>query len=123
MTFTYNGDLATDLDRIRFAIDDTVDGTGIKPNGDNFTDEELEGLLADEGTVGRTVAAVFEKLAGSYARLVDTKIGPRDEKSSQTAQMYASLAAQKRKEHGYATGNNVITVGAFDEGLSEDEPD
>jgi hypothetical protein len=121
MTFTYTGDLATDLDQIRFHIDDVIEDTGIKPNGTNFSDEEIEGLLAVEGSVGRTVAAIFQKLAGAYARSVDTKIGPRDEKSSQTAKMYADLAKQWRENYGYPSGVSGVTTGTINLGIDEED--
>lgn len=109
MTFTYLGTLATDLDKIRFKIDDTVSGSGVKPNGGNFTDEEINGLLAIEGTVERTVAALYEKLATVYARYIDTKIGPRDEKLSQIRDSYFQLAKTQRDLYG--TGVSTIRFG------------
>jgi hypothetical protein len=103
MTFTYAGTLATELDEIRFKIADTVSGSGVKPSGGNFTDEEISGLLSKEGSVGRTVAAIFENLAGIYANYVDSKIGPRDEKLSQRAASYRALAKQWREQYGFGS--------------------
>lgn len=104
MTFTYAGTLATDLDYIRFKIQDTAASpSGIKPLGANFTDEEIAGMLAIEGTKERTVAAIYETLAVSWANYVDTKIGPRDEKLSQVAARYAALATEWRDDYGSST--------------------
>lgn len=103
MTFTYNGDLADDLDEIRFKIQDTVSGSGPKPSGTNFTDEEINGLLTIEGSVERTLAGLYEALATIWGHYVDTRIGPRDEKLSQVADRYLKLAEKQRKEYGYAT--------------------
>lgn len=109
MTFTYDGTLTTNLDKIRFKIQDTVSGSGIKPNNGNFTDEEIAGLLAEEGNnVNRTVAALYEALATVWANYVDTKIGSRDEKSSQAAARYAKLAEKWRDDYGY-TGTTLVT--------------
>ena len=123
MSMTYLGDLSTDLDQVRFAIQDTTSGSGVKPNGVNFTDEEILGLLAIEDTVGRTVAACYEVLATAWAQYVDTRIGPRDEKLSQISERYRQRAATERQTHGYNTGNNVLSVGLFDEGISADDTD
>lgn len=110
MTFTYVGTLATDLDKIRFKIQDTVSGTGVKPNGGNFTDEEIAGLLTVEGNnINRTVAALYEALAVVWANYIDTKIGSRDEKLSQIANRYAKLAEDWRNTYGYS--GSTITTG------------
>lgn len=109
MTFTYLGTLATNLDYIRFKIGDTAASpSGIKPLGANFTDEEIAGLLAIEGTKERTVAAIYETLAIVWTNYVDTKIGPRDEKLSQVAARYEAMAKQQRDQYGY--GSPRVTV-------------
>lgn len=122
MAFTYIGDLSTDLDKIRFRIQDTVENSGPKPLNGNFTDEEINGLLTIEGTVGRTEAALYETLESAWANYIDTEIGSRDEKQSQVAKRYAAKAARARKDYGYSEGNNIITIGMFDEDISENEP-
>jgi hypothetical protein len=102
MTFTYLGTLATDLDTIRFKVQDTVENSGVKPNGGNFTDEEIAGLFAIEGTIDRTVAALYEALATVWSNYVDSEIGPRNEKLSQIAARYQKLAADWRSNFGSA---------------------
>lgn len=119
MTFTYNGDLATNLDEIRFQIQDTVENSGVKPSGGNFSDEEIAGLLTLEVTVGRTIARLYETLGTAWAKYVDTKIGSRDEKLSQVSKNYFALASQWRAKHGGGSGF-TISIGSLDEGISED---
>ena len=109
MTFTYAGTLATDLDEIRFKVQDTVSGSGVKPAGGNFTDEEIAGLLTIEGTVERTVAALYEALAAIWGNYVDTRMGARDEKLSQVADRYWKLAKQWRQDYGY--GATTLATG------------
>lgn len=121
MTFTYLGDGSTNLDQIRFHIGDTVSGSGKKPAGGNFTNEEIGWLLTDEGTVGKTVARLFETLAAEWSVYADTKVGSRDEKLSKIADHYFSLAKQWRAEHGGGSGT-TITVAAFDEDISANDP-
>lgn len=110
MTFTYDTTLATDLALIRFQIQDTAASpSGIKPLGGNFTDEEINAMLAIEGTVNRTIARMYEVLSVAWANYVDTKIGPRDEKLSQVAARYAALAKQWRDDYGY--GATTLSTG------------
>lgn len=109
MTFTYAGTLATDLDKIRFKVQDTTSGSGPKPNGGNFTDEEINGLLTMEGSINRTIAALYETLAMAWATYVDSQIGERRESLSQVADRYSKMAAEWRKEYGH--GSVSISAG------------
>lgn len=109
MTFTYAGTLATDLDTIRFQIGDTVENSGVKPNDGNFSDEEINGLLAREGTAERTIAALYENLAAVWARYVNTRIGPRSEELGKVADNYLKLAKQYRDDYGY--GRTTLRTG------------
>lgn len=122
MTFTYTGTLATDLDFIRFKIGDRTASSGPLPGtgtATNFTDEEINGLLSEEGTKERTVAALYEMLGAAWARYVDSKIGPRDEKLSQVSARYFALAKQWRDDYG-SSGSDLF-VGYLNEGLNEPE--
>ena len=67
MGFTYTDTLLTDLDKLRYAIQDTVADQGIKPNGSNFSDEEIGGLVTLEGSWQRATAAAFEALSSIWA--------------------------------------------------------
>ena len=111
MAFNYDGTLTTDLDTIRFRIQDTVSGSGVKPLGGNFTDEEITGLLTIEGGVNRTVAALYESLATIWSIYVDTEIGPRDEKLSQVAKNYANLAKKWREDFGFGDTTGTLATG------------
>lgn len=66
MTVTYNQALATDKDRIRFYIQDTVEGKGPKVSDVNFSDEEIAGLVTLEGSWQAAVAACFEALSANW---------------------------------------------------------
>jgi hypothetical protein len=67
MAFTYLGTLATNLDKVRFYIGDTVSGTGVKPDGSNFTDAEINGVLTVAGTWSAAVVQILRNLASLYA--------------------------------------------------------
>ena len=107
MTFTYVGDLSTDLDKVRFYINDKVASSGPLPSGTNFTDEELGGLITAEGSWERAVAASFETLSAAYAGLVDFAIGPRKENLSQTADRFGELANDWRDKYGTSTSSTT----------------
>lgn len=118
MAFTYIGDLSTDLDVIRFEIGDTIEDAGIKPNNANYSDEEINGILAIEETAGRAIARLYGNIALLYAPYVDSKIGPRDEKLSQRGKAYAALAKQWRED--YPPLGVSMTSGYIDFSFDED---
>ena len=122
MTFTYLGDLSTDLDTIRFKVGDTVSGSGIKPNGGNFTDEEINGLLTLEGNVNFTIGAIYKANANAWANYVDTRIGPRDEKLSQARDYWMKVSKKWDDENGTSSTSSV-TVGTINFGIDEEDED
>lgn len=115
MAFTYIGDLSTDLDEIRFTIGDTVANSGPKPNGGNFTDAEITGLLLREGSIIRTVGKIYQVLAATWTRFVDSKIGPRDEKLSKIAEGWRKQWQDYVAENG--SSSTDIVLGYFVENL------
>jgi hypothetical protein len=128
VTFTYVGTLATDLDKLRFSIGDTssTTGAGIKPDGTNFTDEELSGLMTAEGSWQRSVAGAFEILAATYARFVDITLGPRKEALSQASGRYHKMALDWRKKYGQAATVGVgsrapIRIDGYSSDIASDE--
>lgn len=99
-TITYTGDLASDIDKVRFHIQDTTADSGPKPGGSNFSDDEITGMVTLEGSWQRAVAGMFEVLAGLWGQYVDTAVGSRRQSLSQTAERYAKLAAEWRTQYG-----------------------
>ena len=125
MTFTYLGDGSTNLDRVRFRIQDTVSGSGPRPSGGNYTDEEINGVIADEGDWERGVAGMYEVMAAEYSKYVDISTGPRKEWLSQAAKQFASFAVQWREMYGAGTSsvatNNIIKVDGYSQDIAADE--
>ena len=124
MTFTYLGTLATNLDKVRFFLDDVTENSGPQPGGGNFTDEEIGGLLTAEGSWQKAVAAGFETLAGMWSQYVDTSIGPRRQSYSQTAQRYEGLAKTWRRRsgsHARAGSRAVTRVDGYSNDVAADE--
>lgn len=112
MSFTY--DLATEVGRLRLALGDTADGAGVKPDGSNFSDEELAYFLAVEGNVvDLATARACEALATAWANVADLTVGPRSEKLGMVATRYAERGASLRSGT-LATG--YITLGSSETG-------
>ena len=126
MTFTYEGNLSTDLDKTRFYVQDTVEDSGPKPGGSNFTDEEIEGVDDITGSWQRTVYALFQTLAAIWTHYVDITIGPRRESLSQVAKSYRDQAKAWAKEHNIMPGiqvAGVIRVDGYSDDITSDDVD
>jgi len=125
MAFTYVGTLATDRDKVRFYIQDTVESAGPKPDGKNFSDAEIDGLVTNEETWGRAVAAAFESLTAIWRTLYTFSADGGTYHRSNVADGYAAFAAQWRKKYGYS-GSTVSTsaltrVDAYSDDIASNE--
>ncbi len=121
MAVTYVGTLLTDLDKIRFAIGDTVTSAGPKPADANFTDAELTALVTVEGTWQRATAAVFENLAALWAKHVTFSAGDMSATQSDVAAMYDSQAKTWRMKWGSAAATGSGSSGVIRaDGYSDD---
>jgi hypothetical protein len=123
MTFTYIGSLATDLDQVRFAIQDKVLQAGPLPDQGNFSDEELAGLITREGDWPRAVAAAFEALEAAWSTHADIQVGQRREAYSQIAARYGRLADKWRRDHGHSAVRALAVIPVRSDGYSGDEGD
>ena len=112
MAFTYAGTLATNLDKARFYLQDTVENSGPKPGDGNFADAELSGLITAEGSWQRAVAAGFETLAAAWRRYPDFKADGLTLNRSDIADGYAAQAKVWRAKYGSASsgaGSRAVT--------------
>lgn len=103
MPTTYN--LATDIGKLRLAIGDNIltSRRGVKPDGTNFLDEELQVFLDEEGTVGRAAAAACEALQAAWAVYTDIFVGGRAGRSeylSKVTTAWGAKAVLLRKKYG-----------------------
>jgi len=97
MTFTYDASqLQTSmLMRMRMELDDTESGRGVKPNGGNLQDEELEAIIAEAGGDFYTaMAKTCRLLATQWARYADVSAGKTSERASQVSIRYQQRAAE-----------------------------
>ena len=101
MAFTY--DLASSdadellISRVRLELGDTVEGTGVKPDGSNISDEEISLILdASDDDVMSTVVSLADILARHWANTVDVTTGPRREALSQASKRWRDIADDMR---------------------------
>ncbi len=124
MTFDYNlshSDATKVLiSKVRFEIGDTVLDTGPRPNGTNFSNEEVEYWLdAESDHTMRASAAGLETLARQWSLVPNTRLGPHGETASQIAEAYAKRAAELRSQYGYG---NTTKAGGFAIGTLPSDP-
>lgn len=101
MAFTYV--LTTSVGKLRLEIGDTTSGSGVKPDGSNFSDAELEYFLDQEGTVGRATARACEALATAWSTVANLTVGPRKEELGEVAKRFAERAKALRVQFGGAS--------------------
>jgi hypothetical protein len=126
MAFTYVGTLATDLDRVRFSLGDTVSGAGPRPADGNFTDAEIAGLIALEGSWQRAVGAGFERLAAEWTRYPNFSTDGLRVDRSDIAAGFQAQAAKWRKDFPRPVGVKVagqITKDAYSDDVTSDAVD
>jgi hypothetical protein len=124
MAFTYVGDLSTDLDKVRFHIQDSTENSGPLPGDGNFTDAELNGLITEQGAWQRAVAAAFDVLGSAWAIYADKTVGPRSESLSQIAERYEERAEKWREKYGLAdtAGTSFLRrIDEYSDDVSHDE--
>jgi hypothetical protein len=111
---TQTGGTIASISQVRLELGDTVDGSGVKPDGTNFTDVEITYFYATEGNSVRGAAArAAEALARAWARMADTKAGPLQKNYSQVSKQWSSFAAELRDQigGGYAVFGGKLARG------------
>lgn len=119
MSFTYDFAVDAAVSRVRLAIGDTVFGSGIKPDGTNFSDEEIRAILSETNDDIDAATYVFLKsLANMWGTYVDITIGPRKESLSDIAFHYAKRASEMGKQTGLSAKSYSTLLSRVD-GYSE----
>ncbi len=98
MSFTNN--LATDIGQMRLELGDDVSGSGVRPDGTNLSDEQLQVLLTREGSLMPAVAAACELLARNWAGVATISVGPRSEQLGTISKQWADRAVTLRAQYG-----------------------
>ena len=98
MTFTYF--LDTDIGTMRFELGDTVPDSGVKADGSNFTDEELQYLLTRENNLDLAIASACETLSRDWSKIASITLGQKQETLGKVAQEWSTRANEIRLRVG-----------------------
>lgn len=99
MGFTY--DLTSAIGQVRLLIGDTVQNAGVKPDDDNYSDEEIQVFLdRNDSNVNITASELLENLARLWATEPDIKMGPVSEDRSDVSENIQKQAEKLRQQSG-----------------------
>ena len=124
MAFTYLDTLATDRDKVRFNLRDTIEDEGPLPDDLNFSDDEIAGMITIEGTWQRAVANGLEALARAWIRYPTFKADGLSLNRSDIAKGYQAEAKTWRGRFGSTIPVVVagqITKDAYSDDVASDD--
>jgi hypothetical protein len=123
MAFTYDFNIKRDIARVRLSLGDTVQDSGVLPDGKNFQDSEIEAVLADCNNDVDAATFVFLKgLSNAWGTYVDITVGPRKEGLSDVSFHYAKRAAEMGARTGLSAKSFSVALKRID-GYSEEADD
>lgn len=99
MTWTYDPNIDTPLDRVRFLIGDT------NTNARLFSDEEIRAILAAEPDTESAAVELLLSLAARLSTLVDKSVGDLRISYSQRAANYRQMAKDLATRSAAGTGS------------------
>jgi len=130
MAFTYAGTYDSDREKVCENIRDVTSGSGPLPGDANFSDELIAGIITDEGTWQRAVAACFEMLASAWSRFPTYATDGLKLERSKIADDFAKLANEWRGKYGGAarqyspaTVAGQITKDGYSDDITNDDVD
>jgi len=125
MAFPFS--LSPHLGKVRLPIGDTVNGSGPRPAGTNYSDEEinvyLTPIIAAGYTYGRAVAQLFRLLAGEWAGKASVSIGDYSVQYAAVADNYRKAANEWERmtdasgavvAGGISTGSMILSNSVYD---------
>jgi len=124
MSFSYKTDsTASGKDYVRFRIRDNIENSGPLPSDENFSNEELEMIITEEGSWQRAVAACYEALSSAWAKHPSFTADGLAISQSHIAAKYDQMASRWRRMYGGAPGSrsHARTIIKVD-GYSQDVP-
>ena len=116
MTFTWAGDLSTNLDLVRFHIGDTNEDAAW------LTDETIGALITREGSVNAAVIACIRYIITQLSR-PDFKADWLSVSHEKAREGWEMLLREKRREFGITTLTASTTHVYRSDSLQEEEPD
>jgi hypothetical protein len=99
MQFTYElsstDAVVAKIARVRLELGDTQFNAGVKPDGSNFSDEEITIWLEEEDSdVLSAVGRACKTLARLWTNVANTTVGPRKEELGQVAKGWSDRAKE-----------------------------
>ena len=124
ITASYDPNLASPLDEVRFALGDTI----VTPaTSALLSDEELTALLTANGDhVGRAALAAAKSLVARFSRLMTLSVGDTSVSMGELAARYRELAADLQRGLARGTGGALPYAGGIsrtDKASREDATD
>lgn len=113
MAFTHN--LTTNRGVVRFNLGDTIENSGPRPDKRNFTDAEIDYLIATE-TDGNTAATAlgFETLSSEWASYaLSEKEGEVSFDGKEVSDQYIEIANSWRNRPNGGTGGGSLSAGVL----------
>lgn len=98
----FTTDVDTEIGEVRMELGDDTQGDGVRPDGANLTDAQVQKLLDREGSVMLAVAAACELLARQWTRVATISVGPRSEQLGAVAAQWQARADKLRAQYGGA---------------------
>jgi hypothetical protein len=120
--FSY--DLSTDIGQLRLELGDTAPSDGVRPDGSNFTDSELQHFLSREGNINLALAAACEVLSRMWSVVSSLSVGSRREALSDVAKAWSERARELREKYGggmVPSVAGVIRVDGFSDDVASDD--
>ena len=114
MTFSYDPQLDTDLDVVRFLVQDTVSATA------ELANEEITYLLTTYGSPEGAALAAARSLYAKYAKQVSKAVGDLRISYSDRAKAWSDLLGQLETQ-AIATNPLEIYVGGVERADAEDD--
>ena len=119
MSWSYSGNPSSSgKDQVRFLVGDT------KKCDQLLTDEEIEFLISQEGSVMKAAAMAAQSIAASFSRLSDETVGAVSVSLSQRSKQYFELAKKlevRSSLEGLAPYSGGISVS--DKEIQNSDPD
>lgn len=103
MAFTYdlgsaNADILL-ISKVRLEIGDTVSDAGVRPDGTNLSNEEIQHWLTEESSdVMLAAARACDALARMWSTVGNEKVGPLSVSLSQVSERFEKMAISCRSQ-------------------------
>lgn len=93
------------ISQVRLQLGDTDEGRGVRANGRNIQDAELQTILdGNSSDVLRAVGAACEMLSRDWSRVASISVGPRSQQFGLVAEQWAKRAAELGAKYGFTGG-------------------